>query len=378
MRIVLTGGGTGGHFYPLIAVAEATRAIADKEKLVGLKMYYYSDSPYDKEALFENGIEYREITAGKLRVYGSSKNIFDMFKAAFGTIEATFSLFYLYPDVIFSKGGYSAFPVIFAARILRIPVIIHESDTVPGRVNIWAGKFAKRVAVSYDEAAVYFPKDKAVVTGQPLREIIKEKKPTGSFEYLKLDPTVPTLLVLGGSLGAEAINNAIIDALPELLKKYQIIHQTGINNFDEIAARAKFITQETPELAARYKPFTFLNPLALKMAAGAASLVISRAGSTIFEIAAWGIPSIIIPIPAENSNGDHQRKNAFNYARHGAATVIEQGNLSTPILLSEISHFFEQPGKMEKMSAAAKAFATPDAAAKIAREVVDIALSHER
>ena len=374
MKIVFTGGGTGGHFYPIIAVAESVQKIVDQEKILNLEMYYYSDAPYDKQALFENNIAFDYIPAGKRRLYSSAQNFFDLFKTGAGFLSAVWSLFFLYPDVVFSKGGYASFPVVLAARILGIPVVIHDSDSVPGRVNIWAGKFAKKVAISYDEAAAFFPKDKVALTGQPIREEVLNRKTEGAFEYLKLDPTIPTILVLGGSLGAEAINNLIIDALPELLKKYQVIHQTGVNNFNDVKIRTDFIL-ENNELSRRYRPFAFLNPLAMKMSAGAAALVITRAGSALFEIAAWGVPAIVIPI--ESSNGDHQKKNAYNYARHGAGKVIEEGNLSPAILESEINRIFDEDIKRRNMIASAKAFASLDAADKIGRLLVEMALSHE-
>ncbi len=376
MRIVFTGGGTGGHFYPIIAVAESVHKIVDREKILDLELFYYSDAPYDKEALFENGITFHEVTAGKMRLYSSIQNFFDYFKAGWGVLEALGALFFLYPDVIFAKGGYASFPVLMAARILRIPVVIHESDTVPGRVNKWAGKFARHIAVSYDETAQYFPKDKVALTGQPIRQAILEKKREGAFEYFGLVPTVPTIFVIGGSLGAEAINNIILDSISTLLPKYQIIHQTGINNFEEVKNRADFLLLNQKELRDRYKVFPFLNPLALKMAAGASSLVISRAGSAIFEFAAWGLPAILIPI--DSSYDDHQKKNAFNYARHGAGEVIEEGNLSVAILASEVNRFFADDIRRKNMEHAAKAFAVPNAADKIADLLVQISLSHEK
>ncbi len=376
MKIVFTGGGSGGHFYPIIAVAEAVHHVVDREKILDLELYYYSDAPYDKEVLFENGIVFHQISAGKRRLYFSVQNFFDLFKTGIGVLQALGSLFFLYPDVIFSKGGYASFPVLVAARILGIPVIIHESDTVPGRVNKWAGHFAKEIAVSYDETAEFFPKEKVALTGQPIRQDLLEKKPEGAFEYLKLDPTVPTILVLGGSLGAEAINNIIVDSLPQLLEKYQIIHQTGIKNFDEVQSRAKFMINGNEKYMSHYRPFPFLNVLAMKMSAGASSLAISRAGSTIFELAAWGIPAILIPIV--KSQDDHQKKNAFNSARHGAAEVIEEGNLSPAILVSEVNRFFDDTVRLRNMAASAKAYATPNAAEKIAQMLVNTALSHEK
>lgn len=374
MKIVFTGGGTGGHFYPIIAVAEAVRALADEQKVLDLQLYYLSDVPYDVDALFEQGIEFKSISAGKRRLYSSFSNFVDMFKTGFGILEAIGTLFFLYPDVVFSKGGYAAFPVVVAARILGIPVVLHDSDSIPGRVNIWTGKFAKRVALSYDDAASYFPKETVAVTGQPIREIVREKKPEGAFEYLKLDHTIPTILVLGGSLGAEAINNAILDDLPELLNSYQVVHQTGKDHYKEVSARATVDLAMHPNKS-RYVAFPFLNPLAVRMAAGAAWIVISRAGSTIFEIASWGVPSIIIPIPKKVSRD--QESNAFSYARHGAATVIEQDNLSKKVLLAEIDRFKNDTARYEKMAEAARKFATPDAAKKIAESLIEIGFSHE-
>src|SRR3989338_3731311 len=156
MKIVFTGGGTGGHFYPIIAVAQKVNEIIDREKIIGAKLYYVSDNPYDKEMLFENGILYEEVYAGKMRTYFSLKNFSDIFKTFFGVINALFKMFSIYPDVVFGKGGYASFPAIFSARILRIPVIIHESDSAPGRVNKWAGRFAKKIAISFAEAGDYF------------------------------------------------------------------------------------------------------------------------------------------------------------------------------------------------------------------------------
>ena len=374
MKILFTGGGTGGHFYPIIAIAEKVNEIADKEKLLETKLYFMSDAPYDKKSLFENGIIYEEINAGKLRRYFSMKNVLDLFKTFFGIIGAMFKIYSIYPDVIVSKGGYASFPALVAARILRIPVIIHESDSAPGKVNLWASKFAARIAVSYKETAQYFPAEKTAWTGQPIRREIQKPAKEGAYEYLKLDPSVPVIVVLGGSQGAELINNAILEALPELCVHYQIIHQVGSKNIDEIQKRASVILADQP-FPQRYQPYGFLNVLAMKMVAGAATLIISRAGSTIFEIASWGVPSLIIPIT--NSNGDHQRKNAFNYARAGACVVVEEKNLTPNVLSQEIDRLILDAQKMASMKKAALEFARPDAAEKIAREAVDIALGHE-
>ncbi|MFA6177546.1 MAG: UDP-N-acetylglucosamine--N-acetylmuramyl-(pentapeptide) pyrophosphoryl-undecaprenol N-acetylglucosamine transferase [Candidatus Paceibacterota bacterium] len=376
MKIVFTGGGTGGHFYPLIAVAQKVNQIIDKEHLVGAKLYYFSDSPYDKKMLVENGLLYEEVGSGKMRTYFSFLNFIDVFKIFFGTINAIYKLFSIYPDVVFGKGGYASFPTIFAARILRIPVLIHESDSAPGRVNLWAGHFAKKVAVSFAEAAGFFPKENVAWVGQPIRTEIEHKaSPNEALKYFKLEEKIPIIVILGGSQGAELINNVILDALPVLIKNYYIIHQTGVQKFKTVSGEAEVILANNNNKA-RYLPFPFLNTLQIKMVAGAATIIVSRAGSTLFEISSWGVPSILVPF--KNSNADHSRKNAFCYARAGACSVIEEDNMTANILSLEIERIIKDKISYEKMTQNAKAFGKEGAAEKIAQELVDIALNHER
>lgn len=375
MKVVFTGGGSGGHFYPLIAIAQALNKVVDEEKIVDVRLYYFSDAPYDERALFDNGMEFRRIPAGKLRIYPSIRNVFDVGKTLWGMVEAVLALFSVYPDIVVGKGGYASFPTLFAARLLNIPVLIHESDSVPGRTNAWAGKFAKRIAVSFGEAAARFPEGKTALTGQPVRTSIAEPLREGAAEYLHLDPRIPTILVLGGSQGAERINNAILEALPELLEFSQVIHQTGASNFTDVTRRAGVILEGNAGKS-RYVPFDYLNDLSLRMSAGIATVVISRAGSALFEIASWGLPAIVITI--EESNGDHQRENAFNYARSGAAIVIEENNLTPKLLVREVSRLVADESGRAAMSRAARSFFRKDAGTVIAREIVEIALTHAK
>jgi UDP-N-acetylglucosamine--N-acetylmuramyl-(pentapeptide) pyrophosphoryl-undecaprenol N-acetylglucosamine transferase len=374
MKIVFTGGGTGGHFYPIIAIAEEVNKIVDTQKIVSAKLYYFSDSPYDKTMLFENGLLFEKVPAGKFRLYFSIRNFFDIFKVGYGVVIALFKLYKIYPDVVVGKGGYASLPTLVAARMLRIPVIIHESDTVPGKVSKWAGKFARRIALSYPDAGEFFPPEKTAWTGQPVREAIKHKAREGAFEYLELDHGLPVVMIVGGSQGAQLLNNAVLDALPRLLQKFQVIHQTGTKNFKEVTETAGIVLEKS-EYKNRYKPFPYLNDLATKMSAGASSLIVSRAGSMIFEIASWGVPSILIPIT--NSNGDHQRKNAFAYARSGACMVTEESNLTATVLATDIENLLSNKEKLQKMADSATAFFKTDSAHVIAQEVINIALSHE-
>ena len=374
MRIVLAGGGSGGHFYPLIAITESIHDIVKEKKLLQAKIYYLAPNPYNQALLFDNEIEYQKIYAGKIRRYFSIQNALDIVLTGFGFIQAFFKMFAIYPDVVISKGGFMSLPVVFAAHILRIPIIVHEGDSVPGRANLWASKYATRVAISFAEAAEYFPKDKVALVGNPLRKQILRPLRDGAGEYLHLEPGIPTIAIYGGSLGSKVINDAILSSLLELLPTYQILHQTGRDNFKEVSETAGVVL-EGSKFKDRYHAFDYLDVLALRMVAGVADIFISRGGSSIFELAAWGVPSIIIPI--SDSNGDHQRKNSFNYARSGAAVVIDENNLTPEILATNIKDILSDPERVKKMREAALAFAKTDAAYKIAEEAVGIALSHE-
>lgn len=374
MKILFTGGGTGGHFYPIIGVAQAIEKVTKEQHLLPPSLYYMAPTPYDPRALFENNILYQPISAGKIRRYFSILNFFDLFKTGWGVIKAIFAVYKLYPDVVFGKGGYASFPVLFAAKLLKIPVIIHESDSKPGKVNAWAAKFARRIAIAYPTAAEFFPADKVAFTGNPIRKEVSEPMTVGAEEYLKLKPGIPTIFIVGGSLGAKNINDVIIDALPTLVEKFQIIHQTGKANFKEVSTTATVVLSGNPN-AENYRPMQYLNALEMRMAAGVARVIVSRAGSTIFEIAAWGKPSIIIPISPEVSHD--QTSNAFAYARSGGAEVIEENNLGTHVLVAEINRIVDNPEVWQKMAEGAKSFAKLDAAEKIAQEIVAIALQHE-
>jgi UDP-N-acetylglucosamine--N-acetylmuramyl-(pentapeptide) pyrophosphoryl-undecaprenol N-acetylglucosamine transferase len=374
MRIVFTGGGTGGHVYPLIAVAEALNDLAMQENLAEVKLYYFSNKQYDPEAFKEQGIEFRQVPAGKLRIYFDIKNFFDVFVTGWGILVALYKLFVVYPDVVFAKGGYASFPTIVAAAILRIPIIVHESDSAPGRVTRIASKVALRVAVSYREAMQYFPKRKVVHTGQPVRRSIAKPAAEGAFEFLRLDENIPTLVVFGGSLGAVKLNDAMITVLPELVQKYQVIHQVGRDNLADVQKMTQLVLQESP-YKERYQIFDFLNPLAMRMVAGAASLIVSRAGSMLFEFAAWGVPVVVIP--RTQSVNNHNMKNAYAMAHTGAAVVIEEANLKPHVLMEEIDRILGDQQLYASMKAATSDFYIAGAATAIARDLIVVAQSHE-
>lgn len=379
MKILFTGGGTGGHFYPVMAVAQEVNHVTKESRLLAPELYYMSTEEYNKGLLFENGLTFKKITSGKIRRKMNLSNIilnfFDLWKIALGCLIAIWKLFLIYPDVVFSKGGYASFPAVFAARILRIPVVMHESDTIPGIVNLWTGKFARKIAVSYPDAVKYFPKDRTAYTGNPIRKELEKALPGGGHEIMDFNPNIPTIFIMGGSQGARYINEVIMDALPELVQKYQVIHQTGKNNIKIIEETRDVVIMNNPNKK-NYKPFDYMNILDIRASADAADIIISRAGSSIFEIASWGKPSIIIPIPEPTSHD--QRSNAYAYARSGAATVIEEKNLTKGVLLSEIERILKNQVEKDRMSQAALSFARKDSARLIAQEIVAIALEHEK
>lgn len=377
MKILFTGGGTGGHFYPIIAVAQELARLAEEEKFVPAQLYFMSDGAYNKRALFDNNIAYLYAPAGNQRIYFSPKNLWNLTKTFFGILQAIWRLYLLYPDVIFSKGGYASVPALFAAKLFGIPVVVHECDSVPGRVNLWASKFAVKIAVSYPEAAAFFPADKTALTGNPIRRDFFSPVYAGAHEFFGFNPALPTIYVTGGSSGSAKMNDTLVDILVQITEHAQVIIQTGKDNYDDIAKRANYVLQGTGR-ENRVRVYDYVNASALRMIGGIATLVISRAGSTIFEIAAWGAPSIIIPGDQTVFHNDHQRKNAYAYGRSGACVVIEDKNLRPNILYSEIERILQSPEIQKTMHEAALAFADDKSALRIARELLTIALSHEK
>lgn len=378
MTIAFTGGGTGGHFYPIIAIAEALQDEAREKRLIVPTFYYLAPNKFDEKALFENGIVYLHIPAGKLRRYASLQNITDAFITLFGTVRALFTLFRIYPDVVVSKGGYASVPTVLAARLLHIPIIIHESDAKPGRANLFAAKFATKIAISFDSAAPYFPADmqsKIARTGIPIRKALMRVEAEGARHYLSLENTIPTILILGGSQGAVKINETVLSSLPELVAFANVIHQTGPANFKSVQAVSNVVLGKNPN-ASRYHPINYLDQTSMQRSAGIADIIISRAGATsIAEIGLWKKPAILIPIPESVSHD--QRTNAYAYARTGAAVVLEEENLVPHLFIAEIQRILKDPELSKRMGAAARGFTDPDAARVLAREVLAIALSHE-
>lgn len=368
MRIGFVGGGTGGHFYPLIAVADELNTTEHAPEL-----YYFGPSPYDKTALESLDIKYVSCPAGKLRRYFSIQNFIDIFRNFFGVFIAIWKLYVIYPDVIFSKGGYTSIPILLAARFLRIPVVIHESDAIPGRANKIAAKQARYIGIAYDDAAQFFPPEKTALIGIPLRPEIK-KNPTNPLETLGIPNDKPLIYVTGGSTGAERINNLLLRSLKDLLPHYRIFHQTGPANLEELSLAAQTLLAGSG-LEESYYLKGRVNGETVAALMSAATLIVTRAGSTtLFEIAYHGKPSIIIPIPEDVSRD--QRTNAYAYARGGGASVIEEHNLTQHLLAQEIHTIISDPAHYAAMATASKNMFIDGAAVKIADTLISIGIEH--
>lgn len=367
----MTGGGSGGHIYPLVSVITELQILAAQEE-VNLEIRYLGVvGPYE-DLLRENGVHVQKILSSKLRRYFSLANIIDGPKFIISFFQALWKIFWFMPDVLFTKGGPGALAVVFVARLYRIPIVVHESDTIPGLTNIVTAKYAKAIIVSFPSTAGYFGGKEIIVVGNPIRRYLFGDPLTRNKAklFLGFDSNLPLILILGGSQGAVRINDFILDNLPSLLQITQIFHQTGRINYESVIGEGAVVGRDlSEELKKRYKAIDYLEK-DMRIALEAADLVVSRAGSgSIFEIAAFGKASILIPLPNWVSNA-HQENNAGEYSAGGATVIIEETNLLPNLFLKELQELLGNPQKLAAMSEAARQFAKPDAALKIAQIII--------
>lgn len=365
MRLLLTGGGTGGHIFPLITVQRQLKKIAEEKGEV-LESYYLGPDDFARQEMTRAGINFSEIAAGKFRRYLSLLTFRDLFFVPIGIIQALFKVWLIMPDVIFSKGGYGSVPAVIAGWLYRVPIISHESDTVVGIANRFNMGFSTRIAVSWPETLQGLYKNRTTLVGNIVRERVSEQGKKEAIKNLGLDGERKIIFVTGGSQGAAALNDIVLDVLRELLDVYEVIHQCGKKNLASVAAEAKTVMINDREKY--YHLRGFLEEKEMFSALAAADLVIGRAGATsIAEIAAAGKPSILVPIP--DSAGDHQTQNAYSYARLGTAVVLEQDNLTPNLFLEKIRYLLSREDLLQTMSERAKLFHKPEAAKIIAEEL---------
>ena len=272
------------------------------------------------------------------------------------------------PDVVFSKGGKVSLPIVMVSWIFRIPIIIHESDSVASPVDKFMFKFAKKVAVSFKDSEEIYQSPKVFFTGNPVRSFIMKADREKAMAEFILNREKPIILIMGGSEGAREINNLVIEILPELLENYQIIHQCGVGNYNDVKSIIE--KMNIPNLN-NYHLFPFFKKK-IADAYVVCDLVISRAGAnTVSEILSVDKPSILIPLASAVS--DKQQKNAFHYSQSGAAVLLSEKNLKPHLILNVVNEIFQSNLKVMEMKRAARQLAQPEAARKIAEQVINIA-----
>ncbi len=354
-RVAFTGGGSGGHIYPLLAVAESLQAKCDALHAPVEFAYFGPNDPY-AALLAQRGIPIYPIASGKMRRYFSIDNFLDAPKFVIGFFQALWKLYFMMPDVVFSKGGTGALPVVLAAWFYRIPIAIHDSDAQPGLTNVTSGRFATRVFLSFDRAAAFFAADKVMITGAPLRtELLGERiSKEAAKEIMGFDKTQPLVLIVGGSQGAKRINEFVLANITQFISMTSVLHQTGPDNFAEVQQLAKVALANAP-ITFRYVAVGYFggtpeggNDMATALTA--ADLVVARSGSSVCEFASFGLPAILIPL-TESAN-DHQRVDAYEFAKSGAAIVIEEANLLPGIFFTQLKQILGDADLRAKMSAA--------------------------
>ena len=317
-KIILTGGGTAGHVTPNIALLPGL-------KEAGFEILYIgSYEGIEKRLIEREGIEYRGISTGKLRRYFDVKNFTDPFRVLMGFREASKIIKEFQPDVVFSKGGYVSVPVVRAAGMRHIPVVIHESDMTPGLANKLSYGAAKTICCNFPETVQYLPADKALVTGSPIRaELLSGSKERG-YELTGVAKDRPVLMVIGGSLGSRAVNEAVRAALPELLKEFSVVHLCGKGNVDESLNDVE-----------NYHQYEYVSD-DLKDLFALADIMVSRAGANaICEILALRKPNVLIPLSAKASRGD-QILNARSFEKQGYSLVLEEENMNEQSLMDAV------------------------------------------
>lgn len=321
-RIILTGGGTAGHVTPNIALLPRLRELQYDIHYIG------SYNGIEKELIAKQQIPYHGISSGKLRRYFSLKNFTDPFRVLKGFNEANHLIKTLKPDVIFSKGGFVSVPVVIAGKRNHVPVIIHESDMTPGLANRISIPSAYKVCCNFPETLKALPEDKAVLTGSPIRQELLTGDPEKARAFCGFTDNKPVILVIGGSLGATAVNQAVRAILPELLKEFQVIHLCGKGKLDTSLSNLE-----------GYVQFEYIQD-ELRHLFALSDIVISRAGANaICELLALQKPNILIPLSASASRGD-QILNARSFERQGFSKVLEEETLTDELLLQSIRELY--------------------------------------
>ena len=357
MRVVLTGGGTGGHVYPAVSIAQAL-----KEAVPGVEILYMGSSHGPEGDIARGaGLEFSAIPSGPLTRALSARNVSSLAKLVMGVFRARAILKRFHPDVVIGTGGYTTASILLAQRTLGGRIVIHEQNARPGRTNIQLAKFASKICVTFEASAAFLPKDKVVVTGLPIRREFRSLPGKAEARRaLGLDENLFTIVAVGGSQGARKPNEIVAAAWPLFDDgKTQILHQVGERNLSSMGEQGQ----------PRYRVEAYID---MPVALAAADLVISRSGaSTISEITAVGLPSILFPYP--HAYADHQTTNAMCLVEPGAAMLCGDASTTPEMLAGIISELREDRDKLAAMAKASAALGRPDAAERVAQVALSVA-----
>ncbi|HOF00520.1 MAG TPA: undecaprenyldiphospho-muramoylpentapeptide beta-N-acetylglucosaminyltransferase [Spirochaetota bacterium] len=335
MNIIITGGGSGGHVMPALAIIEELRNSQNAFfKDVNI-LYVGSKKGIEKKLIEKKGVKFKSIYTGKLRRYFSLQNVSDIFRTLFGIVQSVLIINKFSPDIIFSTGGFVSVPVVIAGKIKNIPILIHEQTVDAGLANKIAGRFAQKVAITFPESGKYFQKEKIVLTGIPIRKEIFQGSKESGYKRFGFDLNIPTIFFTGGGLGCHVLNEAAMSIIPDLLKKSNIIYQTGAAMNGQDFRDMKNLRESLPDyLQKRFYLTEFINEEIAEVFA-LADLAVARSGAgTVNELLTMKIPAIFIPLAIATNN--EQLKNALITVNLGGAEVIEEKELNSALLLDKI------------------------------------------
>ncbi|MFZ4450235.1 undecaprenyldiphospho-muramoylpentapeptide beta-N-acetylglucosaminyltransferase [Salibacterium aidingense] len=361
MKVVVTGGGTGGHIYPALALVKEIQRLEPGSEFI----YIGTENGLESDIVPRSGIRFETINISGFQRKLTWKNIRTIWRFWRGTARAKQIMKGFGADIVIGTGGYVAGPVVFAASKLDIPSLIHEQNSVPGLTNKFLSRYVDKVAVSFEDSAAYFPAEKVRYTGNPRASEVTGERPRSPLQGLGLEENKKTVVVVGGSRGARPINEAFLDSLPEAANRnWQYLYVTGSAHYDKVIEEVERAGNPGNVVI---HPFIHNMPAVLSYA----DLLISRAGATtLAEITALGLPSILIPSPYVTNN--HQEKNAKSLSSRGAAVVRTENEWNAEVLLQDSDRILSDDAKWQKMHEAALTLAAPGAAEKIFRLMEDM------
>lgn len=375
MRILISGGGTGGHIYPALAVARELR-----ERYHAELLYLGDVNGLETSIVPGAGLPFAGITAGKLRRYLSLQTFTDLGRIPVGMRQAFEVVAHFRPHAVFTSGGYVSVPAGFAARRYGVPLVMHQQDVSPNLANRLLTPIATRISVSFPESLRHFPKRRTALAGNPVRdEVVRVAgKPSASFKSeFGFDPSSPVLLVTGGSQGARHINQAVAEALPQILPHCQVLHISGEYTYEETRRSAEPYFLERPEMRGRYVLRAYLSTR-MPEALAASDIVLCRSGAaTLAELAILGRPSILVPLPP-GFTGSPQAVNAAMFRQAGAAEVLLDRDLTVNSLIGMLFSLLENAPRRGLMASAARSLGQPHAAAALADSVATLAEARMR